>query len=149
MVVGSPDPDKPDAITPAEMDSASSDVTFLGWRNDVAEVMSAFDVFVLPSWREGLPRSAVEAAAAGKPLVLTDIRGCREVIGDGACGVLVPVRDPQALAAALLPLCSDSSLRARMGDAAFRRARERFTVERMVEGTAAVYERLLARRLPG
>ena len=52
------------------------------------------DVFALPSWREGMPRSAIEAAARGLPLVLTDIRGCREVVRDGVEGLLVPVRDP-------------------------------------------------------
>ncbi len=59
-----------------------------GWREDVPELLSVMDVFVLPSWREGLPRSAIEAAASGLPSVLTDIRGCREVVRDGVGGVV-------------------------------------------------------------
>ena len=66
------------------------------------------DVFALPSWREGMPRSAIEAAASGLPLVLTDIRGCREVVRDGVEGLLVPVRDPEALADALTRVLEDS-----------------------------------------
>ena len=91
---------------------------FTGWRDDVAELMSVMDVFALPSWREGMPRSAIEAAASGLPLVLTDIRGCREVVRDGVEGLLVPVRDPEALADAITRLLEDSGLRSRMGAAA-------------------------------
>ncbi len=94
VAVGDPDRAKPDAITQDEQEAASKDVTFAGWREDVRDLLGAFDIFVLPSWREGLPRSAIEAAAMGTPLVLTDIRGCREVVTDGLEGVLVPVRDP-------------------------------------------------------
>ena len=88
---------------------------FTGWREDVAELMSVMDVFALPSWREGMPRSAIEAAASGLPLVLTDIRGCREVVRDGVEGLLVPVRDPEALADALTRLLEDPALRSADG----------------------------------
>ena len=101
LVLGEGDAAKPDAIAAAEVESAREDVLFTGWRDDVAELMSVMDVFTLPSWREGMPRSAIEAAASGLPLVLTDIRGCREVVRDGVEGLLVPVRDPEALADAL------------------------------------------------
>ena len=78
------------------IERARDDFVFTGWREDVADLMALMDVFVLPSWREGLPRSAIEAAAIGLPQVLTDIRGCREVVRDGVEGFLVPVRDPAA-----------------------------------------------------
>jgi len=95
--------------------------------------MAVMDVFVLPSWREGMPRSAIEAAASGLPLVLTDIRGCREVVRDGVEGFLVPVRDPDRLAGAIVRLLADPSLRSRSGAAARARAEERFD-ERRVTG---------------
>ena len=72
-----------------------------GWRDDVRDLLAVMDVFVLASWREGMPRSAIEAAAMGRPLVLTDIRGCREVARHEREALLVPPRDPEALAALL------------------------------------------------
>ena len=124
---GASDPDKPDSITAERIERAREDVVFTGWREDVADLMAVMDVFVLPSWREGLPRSAIEAAASGLPLVLTDIRGCREVIRDNVEGFLVPVRDPIRLAGAVCTLLEDPILRHRMGAAARRRAEERST----------------------
>ena len=108
LVLGEGDAAKPDAIAAAEVESAREDVLFTGWRDDVAELMAVMDVFALPSWREGMPRSAIEAAASGLPLVLTDIRGCREVVRDGVEGLLVPVRDPEALADAMTRVLEDS-----------------------------------------
>ena len=81
--------------------SATAGVVFLGHRGDVADLLAAFDVFVLASHREGQPRAAMEAAASGLPVVATDIRGCRQVVDDGATGLLVPVRDAGGLRDAL------------------------------------------------
>ncbi|HEV8374142.1 MAG TPA: GNAT family N-acetyltransferase [Actinomycetota bacterium] len=145
LAVGAPDLAKADAITEAELQQAAADVQVTGWRDDVHELLAVMDVFVLASWREGMPRSAIEAAAMGKPLVLTDIRGCREVARHEQEALLVPPRDPQALAAAILRLAGDQALRQRLGAAAGRRARERFS-EKVVAGrVAAEYERLLSR----
>ena len=117
---------------PTQIERAADDFVFAGWREDVADLMALMDVFVLPSWREGLPRSAIEAAASGLPLVLTDIRGCREVVRDGVEGFLVPVRDPRRLADAIVRLLEDPALRrrdgrgrARAGRGAVRRAARR------------------------
>ena len=137
---------KPDAIAAAEVESAREDVLFTGWRDDVAELMSVMDVFALPSWREGMPRSAIEAAASGLPLVLTDIRGCREVVRDGVEGLLVPVRDPEALADAMTRVLEDPALRSRMGAAARRRAEAEFDQRRVVATVVGETERLLRRR---
>src|SRR5207244_8498796 len=93
LAVGPADPHKADAIPEAELERARETVVFTGEREDVPSLLALMDVFVLPSWREGLPRSAIEAAAMGKPLVLTNIRGCREVARDGVEGLLVPPRD--------------------------------------------------------
>ena len=146
VAVGDPDRAKPDAITEPEQDAASKDVTFTGWREDVRDLLGVFDIFVLPSWREGLPRSAIEAAAMATPLVLTDIRGCREVIADGREGLLVPVRDPDALASAILDLARDPERRARMGAAARDRATQRFDERRVADLVLSQYRRLLSGR---
>ncbi len=134
LVIGDRDADKADAITEGDVRAAEGEVVFAGWREDVAELMALMDVFVLPSWREGMPRSAIEAAASGLPLVLTDIRGCREVVRDGVEGLLVPVRDPRRLADAISRLLDDPALRRRLGTAARERAEERFD-ERRVAAT--------------
>jgi len=98
----------------------------LGRRDDVPALLSAADVFVLPSYREGMPRSIIEAMASGLPVVATDIRGCREEVADGETGFLVPVRDARALAAALNRLVDDPDLRDSMGRAGTRRAQALF-----------------------
>ena len=90
LAVGTPDLDKADAISEAELAAAAGDVLVTGWRDDVRDLLAVMDVFVLASWREGMPRSAIEAAAMGKALVLTDIRGCREVARHDREALLVP-----------------------------------------------------------
>jgi glycosyltransferase involved in cell wall biosynthesis/ribosomal protein S18 acetylase RimI-like enzyme len=145
LAVGTPDLDKADAVTEAELERAGGDVCFAGWRDDVPDLLAAVDVFVLASWREGMPRSAIEAAAMGKPLVLTDIRGCREVARHEREALLVPPRDPEALAAAVLRLAGDPALRERLGAAARRRAVERFGEAAVAERVAGHYRLLLGR----
>ena len=147
LVVGSPDSDKPDAIPQDEIARAArGSVVFAGWREDVRDLLAVMDVFVLPSWREGLPRSAIEAAAMGRPLVLTNIRGCREVARHGIEGLLVPPRDPGALREAIATLLRDRDLRERMGAAARARAVERFDERRVADRVVEAYRMLLRRK---
>lgn len=146
LVLGEPDREKADSITETEIEQARNHVTFAGWRTDVPEVLAAMDLFVLPTWREGVPRSAIEAAAMGKPLVLTNVRGCREVARDGIEGLLVPPRNPDRLSAAIARLIQDPALRRRLGEAARARALERFDERRVSETVAAVYGALLERK---
>jgi ribosomal protein S18 acetylase RimI-like enzyme len=134
-----------DELDDAELRDAASDVVFAGWRSDVPAALAAMDAFVLASWREGVPRSAIEAAAMGKAMVLTDIRGCREVARDGREALLVPPRDPERLAAAILALVEDDALRARLGAAARERALWRCDERRVVDRVVESYERILAR----
>jgi glycosyltransferase involved in cell wall biosynthesis/ribosomal protein S18 acetylase RimI-like enzyme len=143
LVVGTPDLVKADAITDDELAAAAADVCFVGWRDDVADLLAVMDVFVLASWREGMPRSAIEAAAMARPLVLTDIRGCREVARHDQEALLVQPRDPGALATAILRLAADPALRSRLGGAAHRRAKERFSEAAVAERVVAAYRRLL------
>jgi glycosyltransferase involved in cell wall biosynthesis/ribosomal protein S18 acetylase RimI-like enzyme len=146
VAIGGPDPGKGDAISEKEVSEAGDHVTFTGWRKDVRDLLAMMDVFVLPSWREGMPRSAIEAAAMGKPMVLTDIRGCREVVRDGLDGLLVPPRSRQLLTGAISRLLVDPELRHRLGQSARARARERFDEEKVVERVVARYRELLARK---
>ena len=118
-------------------------VRFLGLRTDLPALYAAMDIFVLPSYREGFPRSAVEAAAMGKALVLTDIRGCREVVEPGRNGFLVPPRDAGALRARVMDLITDPGLRARMGRESRARAVAEFDERRVIATTLEVYRRLL------
>lgn len=146
VAVGPADPDKADALDPRRLPAAGDHITFTGWREDVRELLAAMDVFVLPSWREGVPRSAIEAAAMGKPLILTDIRGCREVARDGHEGILVPRRDPDRLTEAILRLVGDRALRERLGTASRERAVERFDERKVAERLLTAYRDVLAAR---
>ncbi|MGB8328481.1 MAG: glycosyltransferase family 4 protein [Polyangiales bacterium] len=94
-----------------------SQVTFAGFRNDVHELLGLLDLFVLPSYREGLPRSVLEAMAMELPVVATDIRGCREAVTDEVTGLLVPAKDHRALAEAIGRILSDATLAQRFGKA--------------------------------
>jgi L-malate glycosyltransferase len=120
-------------------------VFLAGFRADVLELMKDFDVFALSSIQEGLCTSLVDAMAAGKPAVATAVGGVPEVVADGETGFLVASKDHHALAEKIVRLLKDERLRTQMGDAGLARARRLFTVERMVEETAAVYERLAGR----
>ena len=121
-------------------------VFLAGFRADALELTKGFDVFAMSSTSEGMCTALVDAMAASKPAVATTAGGIPEVMADGETGFLVQPRDHEAMAAPIVQLLRDPALRARMGQAALRRARERFTVERMVQGTIAVYEALHADR---
>lgn len=101
----------------------------IDWRGEMPDVRPAIaesSVFVLPSYREGTPRSVLEAMAMGRPVITTDAPGCRETVSDGVNGILVPVRDTAALVRAMVLLCDDVGLRARMGQAGLACARARY-----------------------
>ncbi|HEX6207410.1 MAG TPA: GNAT family N-acetyltransferase [Actinomycetota bacterium] len=149
LVVGERDPEKADSLSEEEIARAKEHVAFAGWRTDVPELLAAMDMFILPSWREGMPRSAIEAAAMGRPLVLTDIRGCREVVRHDEEGLLVPPRAPGRLAEAIVRLIDDPGLRERMGRDARARAIERFDERKVVDRVAAETTRLLVRKTRG
>lgn len=147
VVVGPSDPDKADAVSDADVDRAeASGVRFLGLRHDVDRLYAGMDLYVLASHREGFPRSAMEAAAMGLPVVATDIRGCREVVTDGLNGRLTPVGDVRALAGAIGELVDDPDLRRTMGDASRKKAVAEFDQQRVIDITLEVYDRLLAGR---
>lgn len=145
LAVGPRDEEKRDAVPLSVVEDLQRRgvVRFLGMRTEMPELYAAMDVFVLPSYREGFPRAAVEAAAMGLPLVLTDIRGCREVARDGHNGYLVRPRDADALSAGVLRLIHDPGLRARFGQESRRRALAEFDERRVIGTTLEVYRRFL------
>jgi glycosyltransferase involved in cell wall biosynthesis len=145
VVVGPHDPHKADAVTDDQLRAAAreSGVRFLGMRDDVEQLYLAMDLYVLASHREGFPRSAMEAAAMGLPVVATDIRGCRQVVDDGRTGLLVPVRDADRLAAAIDALVADETRRRSMGQAGREKALDEFDDRRQVAITLGVYRSLL------
>jgi glycosyltransferase involved in cell wall biosynthesis len=145
VVIGPGDPAKSNALSDADVRLAEEigNVRFLGERKDVEDLYPGMDLFVLPSYREGFPRSAMEAAACGVPVVATDIRGCRQVVDDGTTGLLVPARDGAALAGAIGALASDPVRRHEMGLASVALAQAEFDDRRVISITLGVYERLL------
>lgn len=116
-----------------------------GFRTDVLGCIKGFDVFAMSSVTEGLGTSLLDAMACSKPIVATSAGGIPEVVVDGENGLVVAPRDHTAMARAIVRLLKDEGLRTRMGEAGFARVRERFTVERMVAETAAVYARVAGR----
>jgi glycosyltransferase involved in cell wall biosynthesis len=146
LLVGPHDADSADSFSPAELAEFARVVHVPGPRRDVPSILAASDLFVLPSFlREGIPRVLLEAAALGLPLVTTDTPGCRDVVEDGVNGFLVPVRDPAALARAILRLLTEPGLRQSFG----RRSRERavagFDLSVIVAQTQRLYWQLLDR----
>jgi glycosyltransferase involved in cell wall biosynthesis len=117
-------------------------VLLAGFRPDVLSLHKAFDVFVMSSVTEGLGTSLLDAMACGKPIVATSTGGIPEVVIDGQTGILVPPRDHDAMAAAIVKLLKDPQLRARMGAAGLHRVRQKFSADRMVKDTLRVYQRV-------
>ena len=138
---GVPDPANPRSIPRGTLERWSEEpgFTWHGRATDVGRVWREHHVAMLLSHREGLPRSLVEAAAAGRPIIATDVAGCREVVRDGKEGILVPLGDIAAAASALTRLAADPSLRYRLGAAANARFHERFTADEVRQKVRNLY----------
>lgn len=146
-VVGPDEPGKADALTTGDRAAAErAGVRFLGPCDDVVRLYAGMDVFVLASHREGFPLTPMEASAMGLPVIATQMRGCRQIVDHGTTGLLVPARDPAALAGAMERLARDPAERRRLGAAGRRKALDAFDQRRCVDLTLATYERLLAAR---
>lgn len=120
----------------------SSRVTFLGQREDIPDLLGAMDIFVLPSHSEGISRSLLEALAVGLPVVVSEAGGSPEVVQDGVNGLLVPVKDPNALAQSLLLLLDNPSWAARLGQAAAAHIARHFSLDRLGQELNALYAEL-------
>lgn len=145
LLAGTPDPGNPAAVPEATVRSwvEAGLVTWLGHVDDMPALFASVDVVALPSYREGLPKGLIEAGASGRALVTTDVPGCREVVSDGIDGLLVPVRDAGALAAAIARLHDDPQLTARLGHAARAKALAEFDEKIVIARTLDVYRELL------
>jgi glycosyltransferase involved in cell wall biosynthesis len=148
LAIGAAEPWKPDAVSENDARASGLDgrFKFLGQRDDMPDLYGAMDVLVLPSHREGFPRAPMEAAATGVPVVVTDVRGCREAAIDGVTGLIVPARAPDTLAAALIRMIDDDDLRKRFGGAGRELALERFDQRLVFRRVVAAYEDLAADR---
>jgi glycosyltransferase involved in cell wall biosynthesis len=142
-LVGDTDPGNPAAIPRDRLEewAAAGHVEWWGWQPDMAAAYARADIVCLPSYREGLPTTLVEAGACGLPVVATDVPGCREVVRHGETGLLVPPRDPVALADAIARLARDHALRQRMGAAGRDAVERHYSTRQVVEQTLDVYRR--------
>lgn len=142
VLVGAPDPENRSSVPSSLIDKWVSEgiVEWWGQRDDMPEVLSHAHIACLPSYYgEGVPKSLLEAAACGLPIVTTDMPGCRDVVRDGYNGLLVPIRDAHSLAAALERLLRDEALRKRMGAQSREIALAQFSDVRVAEATMNVY----------
>ncbi len=145
LLAGASDPGNPAAIPENELAHWQHEgvVEWLGQRDDMHELWSRCHIACLPSYREGLPKSLVEAAASARPIVASDVPGCRDVVRDGENGLLVPPENAEALAGALRRLLEDGALRRRLGDRGRQIACERFGLRDVVAATLSLYEDLV------
>ena len=125
----------------------SSNVIFMGYRNDIPRILSVMDIFVLPSLYEGLPNALLEAMAACRPVVATQVGGIPEVVVEGETGFLVPPRNSEALADAIGMMLRDKERAAQMGLAGRKRVERFFSAETMVAKTEELYEGLIREKL--
>ncbi len=132
---------RPRPLSPAS--GSDERVLLAGHVDSVPGLLAAADVFVNPALAESFPYGILEAMSLARPCVVTDAGGSAEAIVDGESGIVVPVADPGALAGGVLEMLIDPGLAERLGESAARRVRERFTRERMIEGTEAVYAEIL------
>lgn len=119
-------------------------IKFLGYRKDIPEILNAVDIFALTSLREGLPRAIMEAIAAGKPIVATNVRGNRDLVVDGVNGYLVPVNDVEATAKAIAKLASNKILRTKMGEEGKKIIRD-YAIEKVLKEMDEVYSLYLGK----
>jgi len=145
-LVGESDDHNPLSIPGSRLKKWHADnrVEWWGYRTDMPSVLAQASVVCLPSYYgEGVPKILIEAAASGRPIVTTDMPGCREIVRDGENGLLVPVRNSRELARALGRLINDAPLRREMGYRGRRIVESEFSVESVVEETIQVYEEML------
>jgi glycosyltransferase involved in cell wall biosynthesis len=144
-LIGSPDPGNPTSATQSELDGWSAEriVELPGYCTDIAAQYAAAHIVCLPSYREGLPKGLVEAAACGRAVVTSDVPGCRDAIDPNITGVLVPAKNPIALADAIQALIESPERRAQMGKAGRELAEQAFAIEKIVGQHMTIYQELL------
>lgn len=147
VLVGAPDSGNPASVTADTLRqwTAEGVVEWWGAREDMPATLAQATIVCLPSsYREGLPKVLLEAMACGRPVITTDAPGCRDCVRDGDNGLLVPVKDVEALTASITRLLENSDERKRMGARGRQRAVEEFSLERVIAATLAVYREVQA-----
>lgn len=147
VLVGDSDPDNPESISPDQLHAWDERgiVEWWGYQDDMPAVFEEADIVCLPSmYREGVPKVLIEAASCSRPIVTTDMPGCREIVRDGWNGCLVPPGDSKAVAEALTSLIQNPSQRADMGRNGRRLVDEQFSIEHVVQSTLDLYDKALA-----
>ena len=141
VLVGDSDSENPAAVPVTQIREWEKKgvIEWWGWQENMIEVYAQAHIICLPSYREGLPKTLIEAAACGRPIVASDVPGCREIVRMGENGLLVPARDVTALAAALKQLIQDSDTRRAMGMRGRRIAEKEFSMDLIVSQTLNVY----------
>lgn len=144
VLVGDTD-ENPKSVTKQQINSWVADglIEYWGYTDNVNETYGNCHIAVLPSYREGLPKSLIEAAACGRPVITTDVPGCRDAIKPNETGLLVPVKSSAKLADAIALLCSDADLRLRLGLAGRKLAEQEFDVRSVVATHLNLYHDLL------
>lgn len=148
-LVGDPDASNPASVSAPQLADwvRSGVVEHWGWLDDMPGVFSKAHIVCLPSYREGLPKALIEAAACGRPIVTTDVPGCREVVRAGENGLLVSQRNPLALAQALRYLIENREVRQKMGKRGREIALSEFSLHRIIDETLTVYRELMPQGL--
>lgn len=141
LLVGAPDAGNPAAISLSQLEEWKSEgvVDWLGHRQDIPAILATSHIVCLPSYREGLPKSLLEALAAGKPVVTTNVPGCREVVEHEENGLLVPPKEVLPLADALALLIADAELRQKLGAKGRLRAEQEFSSGKVIDATLDLY----------
>jgi len=145
VLVGAPDPGNPTSLTESELAGWEEEgvVELWGHRDDMHEVLPLANIVVLPSYREGLPKVLIEAAACGRAVITTNVPGCRDAIEDGKTGLLVPAKDAESLAKAIRRLIDDPTLCSFMGNKGRVLAEAEFDIRRVVEKHLHIYADVL------
>ena len=149
LLAGIPDPANPNSVHEQTLQKWHNQgiVEWIGFQKDMAHVLSRVHIATLPSYGEGVPKFLIEAAACGRPIVTTDVPGCREIVHHNKNGILVPVRNYYALANSLLKLIKDSELREKMGACGRAMVIKSFSEKIVAEKTMAFYKRIWNKKI--
>lgn len=151
VLVGTPDPDNPTSIPVSQLEAWQAEglVEWWGQNDDIPGVWAQSHISVLPSsYGEGVPMSLIEAAACGRPIITTDMPGCREIVKHEKNGLLVPIKDPKALADAICRLIEDPGLRRQMGQEGRKLVEKEFAESIVVTQTLNLYQTMLGEQWP-
>jgi len=147
--VGAPDSDNPKAIDADEIQKwvSNGHIEWWGYKNNMHDVLPQASLIVLPSYREGLPKVLLEAAACGRAVLTTDVPGCRDAVLNNKTGFLVPVRDPQSLTEAILKLVASQNILKDMGAEGRKLAEESFDIVKVVNKHMSIYFSLCKKKI--